>query len=150
MTRSKPERRRGNAILEFALAFSFLFSLFTGVFQFGYTYYVYNNLVTAVRSGARYASLRTYDSATATPSAAYTTAVRNMVVYGDPAGGAVPVTPALTPDNVTIDLDTLNNVPRAVSVGITNFRVDAVFATFTFNSKPKITFPYAGRYAPNE
>ena len=67
----KLRARRGNAMLEFALASSILVPLFAGVFQFGYTLYVYNNLDSAVRGGARYASLRAYDSATASPSAAF-------------------------------------------------------------------------------
>jgi Flp pilus assembly protein TadG len=149
MRRGTRQLERGNAMLEFALAFSFLFSLFTGVFQFGYTYYVYNNLVTAARSGARYASLRTFDSGTGTPSTAYTDAVRNMTVYGDPSGGSQPVVPGLSSANVSLQVDTSNNVPRSVTVGISNYKIDAVFSSFTFN-KPKVTFAYVGRYAPNE
>ena len=60
-----PERRRksgGNALIEFALAFGFLFPVLTGTFQFGYAFFVYNELQTAVREGARYAAFKTYDS----------------------------------------------------------------------------------------
>ncbi len=59
---------RGNAMIEFALSFGLLFAVFSGVFQFGYALYVYNSLESAVRAGARYASQRTYDSATAPPT----------------------------------------------------------------------------------
>ncbi len=82
----KMRTRRGNAILEFAVASSILVPLFAGVFQFGYTLYVYNSLDSAVRGGARYASLRAYDSATAAPSAAFSKAVGNMVVYASNPG----------------------------------------------------------------
>ena len=50
--------RKGNAMLEFALATGILLPAFVGTFQFGYTFYVYNNLDTAVRGGARYASMQ--------------------------------------------------------------------------------------------
>jgi hypothetical protein len=64
-------------MLGLALATGILVPAFTGTFQFGYTFYVYNNLESAVRGGARYASMRNYDSRTATPSAAFTTAVQD-------------------------------------------------------------------------
>jgi len=82
--------RKGTAMLEFALGTLILVPVFAGTFQFGYTFFVYNNLDTAVRGGARYASLRSYDSATSTPSSAFSTAVKNMVVYGNSAGTGNP------------------------------------------------------------
>jgi Flp pilus assembly protein TadG len=139
---------QGNAMIEFALSFSLLFAVFTGVFQFGYAFYVYNSLESAVRSGVRYASLRTYDSATATPSSTYLTAVRNMVVYGDPAGAGQSVARGLIPANVTVTITMTNNVPELVAVGITNFTIDGVMKSFTLTNKPRATFPYMGRFAP--
>jgi Flp pilus assembly protein TadG len=139
---------RGNAMVEFALSFGLLFSVFGGVFQFGYAFYVYNTLESAIRSGARYASLRTYDSATATPSAAFLTAVQNMVVYGNPAGGGQSVALGLTPANVTLTVTMANKVPAAVAVGITNYTINGVVRSFTLKSKPKAAFPYMGRWAP--
>ena len=154
MTLFKPNRdptrsaARGGAIIEFALSFGILFSVLTGVFQFGYAFYQYNHLVSVVRAGARYASLRTYDSSTATPSADFSTAVRNMVIYGDPAGGSQRLVRGLTPDKVTLTMTMDRNVPHEVAVGITNYQIQAVVATMTLNGKPKATFPYVGRYAP--
>jgi Flp pilus assembly protein TadG len=141
-------RRRGSALIEFALSFSFLFSVFAGVFQFGYVYYLYNNLENVVRGATRYASLRVYDSATSTPSAAFQNAVQNMVVCGDPAGGGQPLAPGLTPDNVVVTVTMERNVPRRVSVEIINYQIDAVVTSINLNGKPKITFPYMGRFAP--
>jgi Flp pilus assembly protein TadG len=122
--------------------------VFGGVFQFGYAFYVYNSLESAVRSGVRYASLRTYDSATTTPSSAYLTAVQNMVVYGDPAGAGQSVARGLTPANVTLTVTMANNVPAQVAVGITNYTINGVVRSFTLTNKPKATFPYMGRFAP--
>jgi len=139
---------KGSATIEFALSFAFLFAVFTGVFQFGYAFYQYNYLESAVRAGARYASLRAYDSATSTPSAAYLTAVQNMVVYGSPSGGGQPVTRGITPANVSVTVTMERNVPRRVAVFIVNYQIDAVFTSMSLNGKPKTTFPYLGRYAP--
>ena len=58
--RNRLRCRKGNAILEFALAAGILVPAFAGTFQFGYTFYTYNQLVTAVGNGARYAAQRTY------------------------------------------------------------------------------------------
>src|SRR6266550_48725 len=94
--------RRGNAMLEFALAAGILFPAFVGTFQFGYTFYIYNNLDTAVRGGARYASMQSYDSASSTPSTAFATAVKNVVVYGNSAGTGDPIAPGLAVGNVSV------------------------------------------------
>jgi Flp pilus assembly protein TadG len=139
---------RGNAMIEFALSFGLLFTVFAGVFQFGYALYIYNSLESAVRAGVRYASLRTYDSATATPSSAYLTAVQNMAVYGNPAGSGQSVVPGLTPANVTLTVSMDHNVPVLVAVGITNYTISAVIRSFTLTNKPKAAFPYMGRFAP--
>ena len=66
-------------MIEFALSFFLIFGFFAGTFQFGYMFYAYNTLVNAVRDGARYASLKPYDSASATPSSGFQTAVQNQV-----------------------------------------------------------------------
>jgi len=140
--------RRGNALVEFALSFGLLFAVFAGVFQFGYVYYVYNTLESAVRGGARYASLRVYDSATSTPSSAYLTAVRNMVVYGNPSASGQALAPGLTPENVSLTVDMEKNVPTRITVAISNYTVSAVVQSFTLAGKPKVTFPFTGRFAP--
>ena len=149
MSGRRPEAwRRGSAIIEFALSFALMFPLFTGVFQFGYVFYVYNRLENAVRAGARYASLRTYDSATDTPSDAYLAAVRSLVLYGDPGGGAQPIVPGLATGNVSVTMTMDRNVPRQVSVAIASFQIDAVFTKIQLTGKPRAAFTYVGRFAP--
>ena len=148
------KRERGNALIEFALSFFLLFAVFSGIFQFAYSFYVYNALVTAVREGARYASLKPYDSTTTTPSSTFQTAVQNMVVYGDanPVHGAAPVVAGLTNGNVAVvptggGTGTLT-APTQMSVSITNFKVDSVFGSWTLINKPNATFPYTGILTP--
>lgn len=144
---AKRRRQRGNAILEFALAFGFLFPAVTGTFQFGYAFFVYNGLQNAVREGARYAAFKTYESGSATPPSAFLNEVKNAVVYGDPAGGAVPVVANLTTDHVVLTVNWVNGVPGSMTVSIQNYTLDAFLKTFTI-SKPSATFSYVGVYAP--
>jgi Flp pilus assembly protein TadG len=151
MTRLIQSRRkrnqRGNAMVEFALGAGILVLVFTGVFEFGYAFYVYNNLVAAVDNGARYAAYRTYDSDNTTPSSAFSTAVKNMVVYGQPSTGTKSVAPGLTASNVVLTPIFTNNVPSGMKVSLSGYSLNALFKTFTLN-KPVVTYPFLGVYAP--
>ena len=140
--------RRGNVMIEFAIGAGVLAAIFAGTFQFGYTFYQYNTLKNAVSDGARYAALRPYDSNSSTPSTGFRDAVRNMVVYGDPAGGTAPLAPGLTTANVTVQPIFTNGVPTAMTVSLTGYTVKAVFANTTLTNKPVVTYPYLGVYSP--
>lgn len=141
-------RRAGSVVIEFAIGSAVLLSTFGGVFQFGLAFYRYNALESAVNAGARFASLRPYDSSTATPSAAFQTAVKNVVAYGDPAGGTTPVVPGLATSNVIVTTAFRNGVPDTVTVRLTSFQINAFFKTFTLTDKPKVTYAYQGIYSP--
>ncbi|PYT16270.1 MAG: hypothetical protein DMG59_10945 [Acidobacteria bacterium] len=142
------ENRRGNAMVEFAVSLPILFLAFYGCFQFGYYFYIYNRLESAVRAGARYASLRSYDSSSSTPADDFLTAVRNTVVYANPSGGTQPVVPGLAAGNVNLTVTMTNSVPAQMTVSITGFTINAFFGTWTLAQKPVATFRYGGRYAP--
>jgi len=148
MTRRRKEK--GSVFVEFALSFLVLFSIFTGAFEFGYAFYAYNTLVNAVREGARYASLKPYDSATSTPSAAFSTAVQNIVVYGDPnpANGTMPILRGLSTSNVNIAVLSNGSAPLQMTVSITGFSLGAVFGTISLNGNPSVSFPYLGIPTP--
>jgi hypothetical protein len=137
---------RGNALLEFTLAATLLIPLMIGAFQFGYGFYVYNRLVAVVQGGAKYASLRDYDSSSG-PSAQFIDAVRNMVVYGDPAGGTNPIVPGLTADKVVVTAVMAGNVPDTLTVSIQNFSIYAVVTTIELSGKPSVSYRYRGRVA---
>lgn len=151
MKRSSPgNRRRGSAMVEFALSATLLTSVFLGVFQFGYSLYQYNELVNAVRAGARFASLQKIsNSGNGVVGTDYADAVRNMVVFGTPNGGGAPVVPGLTTGNVQVQVgfDT-RFVPRSVTVRITSYQINAVVRTFTITNKPALTMPFFGQYCP--
>ena len=145
--------RRGNAVLEFALSSAILIYAFAGVFQFGYSMYLYNELEAGVRAGVRYASLAGIsNNADASIPAAYSTAVENMVVYGtpSPAQNQAPVIKGLTTGVVTVGVNfDSGHVPTDVSVKISTYSVDAIFKTFTFVNKPVLKMPYFGKYCSN-
>jgi len=135
-------------MVEFAIGAGVLVSAFTGTFQFGYTFYQYNAMSNATNEAARYAAMRAYDSSTSTPSAAFQTAVQNMVVYGDPAGGTTPIVPGLTTSNVVLTVTFTNGVPAKMTVAITGYSLNTAVAFMNFNNKPRATYPYQGFYSP--
>lgn len=142
-------RQKGNALIEFALGSGVLMSAFAGTFQFGYSFYVYDNLQNAVNNGAKYAGLRAYDSSTSTPSTCFLTAVQDMVAYGDPTGTTTtPVAPHLSPSNVFLNVTFSNGVPSQFTVGISSYTINSVVASINLTNKPQMTYPFLGRYAP--
>ena len=132
-------------MVEFAIAFPLLFAFFSGTFVFGYSFYIYNRLVSSVRAGARYASRLPYASGTPTPSAEYLTAVKNMVVYHNPDGGTTPIVPGLTPAAVAVTVGFDDNRPDIVRVAINGYSIDAVMMNQPLNGKPFSVIRYQGR-----
>lgn len=140
-------------MLELALSAGVMITCLAGTFQFGYTFYIYNQMVTAVGNGARYAAQRTYRAATRQDIEKGREAIRNMVVYGDskPGRGARPVIPHLSPEQVRVEWTPgPGGAPEFVSVSIIHYTVDAVFTTFDFDGRPAVEFPWVGEYAPAE
>jgi len=129
-------RERGSAMIEFAGALVLLSTMFTGIFQIGYTFFTYSTLVNAVRSGARYASLRAASGDVPDPQLAKS--VANMVVYGDPqpAANAHPVVRGLKGDDVELILG-----PSTATVNVRDFEIDALFTKIKLAGRPTVTFP---------
>jgi Flp pilus assembly protein TadG len=138
----KNKSERGNALLEFALGFSLLWALFAGIYQFGYSFYVYNTVLTSVANAAELGSKMTYD--TANPSA-FTTALQNMVVYGNTTAGTRSIVPGLSTSNVTVGINPEGNMPTDITITINSFTINALFTNFTFNGKPRATAVYMGQ-----
>jgi len=124
-------RCAGSALIEFAGSLIIVSTLFSGIFQFSYGLSTYHALVNAVRAGARYASLQP-------PSPQLAEAVRNIVVYGDPApqASAKPIAVGLTPDNVELILD-----HQTATVSIRGFEVASMFSNIKLDGRPTVTFP---------
>jgi len=136
--------RRGNVLLELALGFAALWAVFSGVFQFGYAIYIYHSLVNTVTSGAYYAGRAEFN---ADSTADFSDQVKNMVVYGSPAGGSSPLVPQLTTAKVNVAWTTdASGVPQSVTVSIVDYSVSAVVGGVVFNNKPRCTVRFAGLY----
>ena len=135
------KRRRdqtGNTLIEFAVSLLLISTTFTGAFQFGYSLYIYNRLVNAVREGARYASLQPLASINSDPD--LPVAVRKLVVYGDPKPGpdARPAISGLSEKNVQVVAGA-----KTVTVVIRSFQIDGPFSTLNLDGRPTVTFPCA-------
>ncbi len=139
----KRGRRTGSAAIEFALTFLLLWALLAGVFRFGYSMFVYESLVSAVAGAARYAARVDFDS----PGHTFIAKVKNVAVYGSPAGGTRPLAPGMTPANVNVTwtVDEVG-VPVTLTVSVVDYSVNAVFQTFTWSGKPSVTVRFAGSY----
>ena len=140
--------RAGNIFVEFALGSGILVMAFVGTFQFGYTFLQYNNLQNAVARGARYASLIPYDSTTTAPSAAFSSAVKNMVLYGSSTAGTSPALPGLTATDVNLTVTFTNAVPSAMTVSVSGYSINSIFAASALTNKPRVTYAYQGLWAP--
>ena len=140
-------------MIELAVSAVVMVSCVAGTVQFGYTFYVYNQLVTAVGNGGRYAAMRTYRAAAQPDIEKGDAAIRNRVVYGDsrPSPDAVPQVANLKPEQVQVDwvMDE-SGKPAAVNVSIVDYTVDAAFGMFRFTGKPAVEYPFVGRFAPAE
>jgi hypothetical protein len=147
--------RRGSSILEFAVGASAFVLFFSGVFQFGYSFYAYSKLENAVHAAARYGAMTVYriegPTVASSPSSTFVDEIRNVTVYGHPAGpgdGRAPLVSGLTTGHVKVDVTFVNDVPANVAVSISGLQLDAIFGTWHANGKPKATFQFVGRYAP--
>ena len=138
----KNKSERGNALLEFALGWSILWALFAGIYQFGYSFYVYNTVLNSVANAAELGSKMTYDTAN---TSAYSNALKNMVVYGSTTAGTTPIVRGLATSNVTVTVNLAGTIPSDVTITINNYSIDAVFTTFTFNGKPRATTVFMGQ-----
>ena len=113
----KNGNERGATLLEFAIGASVFCIAMFGVLEYGRVMWTHNALSDAARRGARYAVNH------ATGDAA---AVKNVVVYGDPAGGDKPVVTNLTTANVQVEYSNFGLGAGTVSVSITGYKFQFV------------------------
>ncbi len=154
----KRKQQKGHAMLELAFSAGVMMSCLAGTFQFGYTFYIYNQLVSAVGNGGRYAATRTYHAASPEDIEKGNTAIRNMVVFGDPhpSGDAAPMAAGLKPEQVEVKWVAedagapTSGAPQAVDVSISGYNVNAIFGALKLDGRPSVEFPFVGRYAPTE
>src|SRR5512132_4039937 len=106
-------RQSGATLVEFAIGATVFLTAMFGVIEFGRLLWTHNALADAARRAARYA-VNQPASGDGSPAQAgvktngtnvgpSVTAIRNVGVYGDPAGGSQPMVNNLTPENLDVE-----------------------------------------------
>ena len=108
---------RGATLVEFAIAGTVFLTAMFAVIEFGRALWVHNALSDAARRGARYASIN---------SASKIDEVKNVVVYGDPAGGSNPLVNNLSTADVEVIYSGFNVGEGTVAVSITDYQFEFV------------------------
>lgn len=94
----------GLAAVEMAIVLPLFLMLLLATAELGRALYQYNTLHKAVRDGARYLAEHALNSVPVIEiTAAKTTATRNLVLYGSPAGGGTPLLQGLAPGDVAVE-----------------------------------------------
>ncbi len=127
---------RGATLVEYSIAVTvFLIAMFA-VIEFGRAIWVHNALSDAARRGARYAVLN---------SAGNVDQVKNVVVFGDAAGGSQPTVPNLSTTNVQVTYSNFGLSKGTVSVSVTNYQFQFVIPIVgTTISMPSYTTTLTG------
>lgn len=127
---------RGSTLVEYAIAATVFLTAMFGVIEFGRALWVHNALSDAARRGARYAVLH---------SANDVAQVKNVVVFGNPAGGPGPTINNLSTANVSVDYSQFGLNKGTVSVSITNYQFQFVIPIVgTTITMPKYTTTLTG------
>lgn len=108
---------RGGTLVEFAIAATVFLTAVFGVIEFGRALWAHNALTDAARRGARYAVLHSADDIDE---------VKNVVVFGDPAGGTEPLVTDLTTDNVTVTYSEFGVNHGTVTVSVVDYQFQFV------------------------
>lgn len=112
-TKKRGNRQRGATLVEFSIAATVFLMVMFAVLEFGRALWTHNALTDAARKGARYAVLHRADQIDE---------VKNVVVYGDPAGGTNPVVENLSTTNVQVSYTNFTLDGGTVQVTITDYQ----------------------------
>ena len=108
---------RGSTLVEFAIGVTVFATAMFGVIEFGRALWTHNALTDAARRGARYAVLHTSGDISQ---------VKNVVVYGNPAGTGNPMIQNLNTANVNVSYSSFGLNDGTVTVSITNYQFQFV------------------------
>jgi len=138
---SRKNKERGSTLVEFSIAATVFLTVMFGVIEFGRALWTHNALTDAARRGARYAVVhKQIDIAD----------VKNVVVYGDPAGGTKPVVENLTTDNVIVNYSGFTLDGGTVQVTITGYDFNFVVPIVSTKIRmPSYTTTLTGESAGN-
>lgn len=122
---------RGAALVEYAIGATIFIMAVFAVLEFGRAVWAHNALTDAARRGARYAVLHM-------PTGGEDTNIKNLVVYGNTAGGTQPLLPGLSTANVQVSRTTDFSVNSGTAtVSITGYEFEFVLPMLP----KKITMP---------
>ena len=146
------QRQGGQALVELAFMLPVLTLLLLGILYFGFAFYTYNKLDRNIHEAGRYACSRTLLNSTDGQNA-YRTQVRNIVLYGNPAGSGTAVVPGLAANNIEVAFlydgtPTSTSRPARVLVRVTTYTMPGTFRVITITNKPWVIFPYLGQFNP--
>jgi len=124
---TKKSGERGSTLVEFAIGATVFLTVMFGVIEFGRALWTHNALADAARRAARYAVNQPAASPAGTKTSGTNvgpsiTAIRNVAVYGDPAGGSKPLVTDLTPENLNIQYTNFGVGSGTVAVTVTNYQ----------------------------
>ena len=132
---------RGSTLVEFSIAATVFLTVMFGVIEFGRALWTHNALTDAARRGARYAVVH---------KAIEVGDVKNVVVYGDPAGGTKPLVENLTTDNVQVNYNGFTLDGGTVQVTITGYEFNFVVPIVSTKIQmPSYTTTLTGESAGN-
>lgn len=129
---TKKSRQSGSTLVEFAIGATVFLTAMFGVIEFGRLLWTHNALADAARRGARYA-VNQPASGGGSPAGAGVktsgtnvgpsiTAIRNVAVYGNPAGGSQPMVTGLDPvANIDVKYTDFRVGNGTVAVTIKNY-----------------------------
>ncbi len=127
----KQSGQKGSTLVEFALGASVFLLVMFAVIEFGRALWVHNALADSARRAARYA----VNQPASNPAGVKTsgtnvgpsvTAIRNVAVYGNPAGTGQPMVNGLTPANINVAYNNFGVGDGTVAVTIINYQFQFV------------------------
>jgi Flp pilus assembly protein TadG len=123
--------QRGATLVEFAIGATVFITAMFAVIEFGRALWTHNALADAARRAARYAVNQPASTPAGVPTSGTNvgpsiSAIRNVAVYGDPAGGAQPMVNGLTPANLDVQYTNFGVGQGTVAVTVTNYEFQFV------------------------
>jgi Flp pilus assembly protein TadG len=117
----------GATLVEFAIGATVFLTAMFAVIEFGRALWIHNALSDAARRGARYAVNQSASTPPGVPTTGLNvgpsvTAIRNVAIYGDPAGGSKPLVTDLTPANLDVQYTGFGVGEGTVAVTVTNYQ----------------------------
>lgn len=117
----------GATVVEFAICATVLLTAMFAVIEFGRALWIHNALADAARRAARYAVNQSASTPAGVPTTGSNvgpslTAIRNVAIYGDPAGGTKPLVTDLTPANLNVEYKDFGVGEGTVAVTITSYQ----------------------------